>query len=72
MDELKIFGKKDFCKIKDFQKEKPNSVVGIIYVIGYNNSFCKIGMSSLPADRTLALDEAIKRSLNEISRQRDK
>lgn len=55
MNELKIFGKKDFCKIKDFQKEKPNSVVGIIYVIGYNNSFCKIGMSSLPADRTLAL-----------------
>jgi hypothetical protein len=59
MKELKIFEKKDFYKIKDMQKEKPNAVMGIVYAIGYNNGFCKIGMSSLPADRTSALSHYI-------------
>ncbi len=59
MNELKIFEKDEFSQIKDFQKEKPNAVMGIVYAIEYGNGFCKIGMSSVPANRTLALKHYI-------------
>lgn len=34
MNNIKIFEENEFNKIKNLQKEKPNSVVGIIYAIG--------------------------------------
>lgn len=51
MNELKIFQKDEFYKINDFQKEKPNPVMGIVYAVEYNKGFSKIGMSSIPAER---------------------
>lgn len=59
MDELKIFEKDEFLRIKDFQKEKPNAVMGIVYAIEYGDGFSKIGMSSVPANRTLTLKHYI-------------
>ena len=59
MNELKIFEKDEFLRIKDFQKEKPNAVMGIVYAIEYGDGFSKIGMSSVPANRTLTLKHYI-------------
>lgn len=59
MNNIKIFEENEFNKIKDLQKEKPNSVVGIIYAIGYGNRVSKIGMSSFPANRTSILTHYI-------------
>ena len=52
MNEVMVFNNAEFDKIKDFQREKPNPVVGIVYAVEYDNRFCKIGMSSVPAERT--------------------
>ena len=59
MNNIKIFEENEFNKIKNLQKEKPNSVVGIIYAIGYGNGVSKIGMSSFPANRTSILTHYI-------------
>lgn len=59
MNEVKIFNSDEFCKIKDFQNSKPNTVMGIIYAIGYNNGYSKIGMSSVPAERVSVLKHYI-------------
>ena len=42
MNNIKIFEENEFNKIKDLQKEKPNSVVGIIYAIGYGMESAKL------------------------------
>lgn len=59
MDKVRIFEKKNFSQIKDFQKEKPNAVMGVVYAIEYSGGYCKIGMSSFPADRTSVLKHYI-------------
>lgn len=59
MNELRIFSKNEFEEIKDFQKERPNAVMGIVYAIEYDKGYCKIGMSSIPADRTFTIKHYI-------------
>lgn len=59
MNELRIFNRNEFEKIKDFQKEKPDAVMGIVYAVEYDKGCCKIGMSSMPADRTFAIKHYI-------------
>ena len=59
MNDVTIFQKGEFYKIKDFQNEKPNYAMGIVYAIGYDNGYSKIGMSSIPADRTSVLKHYI-------------
>lgn len=59
MNELKIFENPEFGKIKEFQNEKPNPVMGIVYAIEYGDGFSKIGMTSIPANRTAALKHYI-------------
>lgn len=57
MNELRIFSENEFEEIKDFQKERPNAVMGIVYAVEYDKGYCKIGMSSIPADRAEIKDE---------------
>lgn len=59
MNELRIFSKNEFEEIKDFQKERPNAVMGIVYAVEYDKGYCKIGMSSIPADRTFTIKHYI-------------
>lgn len=59
MNELRIFRKNEFEEIKDFQKEKPNAVMGIVYAVECDKGYCKIGMSSIPADRTFTIKHYI-------------
>lgn len=59
MNEVRIFRREDFSKIKDFQNSKPNEVMGIVYAIEYGDSYSKIGMSSVPAERISVLKHYI-------------
>lgn len=65
MNEVRVFNNAEFGKIKEFQKEKPNPVVGIVYAIEYNDRFCKIGMSSVPSQRTSIIKHYISDYMQE-------
>lgn len=70
MNEIKLFERKDFRLIKEFQKEKPNPVSGIVYAIEYGEGYSKIGMSSVPAERISLLrhyiSDYMQNSVNRI------
>lgn len=59
MNMLQIFCKNEFSKIEDLSSQKPNSVMGVIYAIEYDDKYCKIGMSSNPSNRISTLKHYI-------------